>query len=392
MMIGTMILTGALSGSAASVTVFVGNTNLVGTAADVFVPPATNIFLNDQVVWVWEGNFHSSTSGTSTSSNATPNGLWDSGINSQPHSFTNTFTSPGSFTYYCSVHFNLGMTGAVNVASVPAPKAVTVFVGNTNLIGTAADVFVPPSTNINVNDQVIWVWEGSFHSSTSGTSTSTNATPKGLWDSGVNSHPHSFTNTFSSAGSFTYYCSVHFSLGMTGVVNVAGGALPPNVSITNPPTGATLSAPASFTLAATASGNSGTVTNVEFFQGAISLGNVTTAPYSVPVSSLAAADYTFSAVASDNSGQTATNSVTIHVVTPVPIVLSAPQFLPPSDFRFDYTANPGLTYIVQRTSSLSSGSWTTLSTNVAGGSPVLFDDPTASGNPGFYRVGRLPNP
>ena len=128
-----------------------------------------------------------------------------------------------------------------------------------------------------------------------------------------------------------------------------------------------------------------------FSRALTSLANVPMAPYSVPVNSLAAADYTFSAVASDNSGLTATNSVTIHVVTPIPIVLSAPQFLPPSDFRFDYTANPGLTYIVQRTSSLSSGSWTTLSTNMAAGSPVLFDDPIASGNPGFYRVRLQPN-
>ncbi len=173
---------------------------------------------------------------------------------------------------------------------------------------------------------------------------------------------------------------------------VAAASLPPTVVITNPANNTILSAPASFTLAATASSSSGTVTNVQFFQGATSLGNVTTNPYSVPVSSLAAADYTFSAVASDNAGLTATNTVTIHVVTPVTIDLSAPQFLPPGDFRFDYTANPGLTYIVQRSSSLSSGIWTTLSTNVAGGSPVLFDDPTASGNPGYYRVGLLPNP
>src|SRR5690348_10253834 len=389
--VGATMLAFALRGEADTVTVFVGNTNLIGTAADVFVPPITNCFLGDQVVWVWEGSFHSSTSGTSTSTNATPDGLWNSGVNSQPHSFTNTFNSPGTYTYYCSVHFSIGMTGAVNVASVPAPKTVTVFVGNTNLIGTAADVFVPPSTNINVNDSVVWDWEGSFHSTTSGTSTSTNATPNGLWDSGVNSRPHLFTNTFSAPGSFTYYCSVHFSVGMTGVVNVAGLAAPPTVSITNPVNNATFSAPASFTLTANASSASGTITNVQFFEGASSLANVTTAPYAVPVSSLGAADYTFSAVAFDNTGLTATNAIAVHVVTPVPIVLSAPQFLPPSDFRFDYTANPGLTYTVQRTSNLNSGSWTTLSTNTAASSPVLFDDPAASGNPGFYRVHLQPN-
>jgi plastocyanin len=272
--------------------------------------------------------------------------------------------------------------------------SVTVFVGNTNLSGFAADVFVPPSTNINVNDSVIWVWEGLSHSTTSGTNGihgDDNGVPSGLWDSGVTSAPHAFTNTFTSSGDFSYYCTIHVSFGMSGHIIVAGGALPPTVSITNPPDGTTLAAPASFALAATASGSSA-ITNVQFFQGAASLGNVTTAPYSVPVNSLAAADYAFSAVASDNTGLTATNAITVHVVTPVATLLTAPQFLPPADFRFNYTANPGLTYIVQRTSSLSSGSWTTLSTNVAGSNPVLFDDPAAAGNPGFYRVGRLPNP
>jgi plastocyanin len=257
--------------------------------------------------------------------------------------------------------------------------SVTIDVGNTNFIGVAV-------TNINVNDSIIWVWEGSLHSTTSTNSSGT------LWDSGINNAPHSFTNTFTSPGSFPFFCTVHVSFGMTGVVNVAGSALPPTVSITNPPNGSTLSAPASFTLAAMASVSGGSVTNVQFFQGASSLGNVTTAPYAVPVNSLAAADYNFSAVASSDAGLTATNAITVHVVTPVAIVLSAPQFISPAEFRFNYTANPGLSYIVQRASSLNSGIWTTLGTNVAGGSPVLFDDVTATGNPAYYRVGRLPNP
>jgi plastocyanin len=267
---------------------------------------------------------------------------------------------------------------------------VTVFVGNTNLIGTAADVFVPPSTNINVNDSVVWVWEHNDHSTTSGTGGVTN----GLWDSGtyLGTLPHSFTNTFTTAGSFSYFCRVHVSVGMTGAITVASADLPPTVTITNPPDGATLSAPASFTLAATASDSDGTVTNVEFFQGATSLGDVPASPYSVPVNNLSAADYTFSAVATDNAGLTATNSVTIHVVTPVSIVLSAPRFLSPTDFRFNYTANTGLSYIIQRASDLSLGNWTTLGTNMATNSPMLFDDLTISGSPAYYRVGLLPNP
>lgn len=282
-----------------------------------------------------------------------------------------------------------GIVGAMIFAGTLSGFAATtnVFVGAGGTL-----TFSPSIVNINTGDQIIWTWQGSLHSTTSGTVSGGTAHPNGIWDSGVNNQPHSFTNSFPSAGNFPFYCSIHYPENMTGAVNVAAVAVPPTVSITNPTNNTTLSATASFTLTATASDTSGTVTNVQFFQGASSLGNVATGPYSVPVNNLAAADYTFSAVAANDSGQTATNAVTIRVVTAVPIVLSAPQFLPPADFRFNYTANPGLNYIVQRVSSLNSGSWTTLSTNMAGGSPVLFDDPTASGNPGFYRVGRLPNP
>jgi plastocyanin len=272
-------------------------------------------------------------------------------------------------------------------------SALTVSAATTTVIvGFAGgDSFNPSIVNINAGDTIIWNWAGNFHTTTSGSA----GTASGFWDSGVVAQNigFSFTNTLVSAGNYPFFCRTHFGAPffMTGLVNVASVSLPPSVSITNPPNGATLSAPASFTLAANASSSSG-ITNVQFFQGAASLGNITTAPYSVPVNNLAAADYAFSAVASDNGGLTATNAITVHVVTPVAIVLSGAQFFPPGDFRFNYTANPGLSYIIQKASSLSSGSWTTLRTNVAGTSPELYDDQTASGNPAFYRVGRLPNP
>ena len=283
------------------------------------------------------------------------------------------------------VSASTGMLIAANVLTVSA-ATTTVFVG-----AGGTDTFSPNIVNINAGDTIIWTWQGNFHTTSSGSGGVTN----GFWDSGATAQNigFNFTNTLNTAGSYPFFCRIHFGspFFMTGLVTVASVALPPSVSITNPPNGATLSAPASLTLAANASGSSA-ITNVQFFQGAVSLGNVTTAPYSVPVNSLAAADYNFSAVASDNTGLAGTNSITVHVVTPVAIVLSAPQFFPPGDFRFTYTANPGLSYIIQRTSSLSSGSWTTLRTNVPGTSPELYDDQTASGNPAYYRVGRLPNP
>ena len=191
------------------------------------------------------------------------------------------------------------------------------FAATTNvLVGAGGTLtFSPNNLTIKAGDQIIWTWQGNFHSTTSGTV----GTPSGLWDSGVSSQPHSFTNTFASAGRFPYYCSIHGSFGMTGVVNVAPSGVPPSVSITNPPDGATLSAPASFALTALASDSDGTVTGVEFFQGTTSLGTVASSPYTVALNNLGAGDYGFSAVATDNTGLTATNAITIHVVTPVPL-------------------------------------------------------------------------
>jgi plastocyanin len=278
--------------------------------------------------------------------------------------------------------------------ALPASAATFIVnVGDPTAVGFAQDVFIPATNNINVNDQVVWNWVGNGHTTTSGTNGvhgEDNGVPSGLWDSGLTNSPYFFTNTFTVAGSFPYFCQVHFPFGMKGLINVAAPNVPPSISITNPINGATFSAPASFTLAATASSSGGSVTNVQFFQATTSLGNVASVPYSVPVNTLAAADYTFSAVATDNGGLNATNSITVHVVTPGPIIISGPVFLSPSNFQFSYTANAGLSYVVQRSVNLNS--WSSISTNVAAANPAFFGDTNATGNPGFYRVGLLPNP
>jgi hypothetical protein len=131
---------------------------------------------------------------------------------------------------------------------------------------------------------------------------------------------------------------------------------------------------------------------VQFLIGSTILTNEPVAPFSATTNNLAAGSYTFSAIASDNSGAKATNAITISVVTPVPIALSGPQQLAPANFQFSYTANTGLRYVVQRSTNLLSADWTVLGTNLAGSSSVTFTDLNAIVNPVFYRVGLLPNP
>jgi len=172
-----------------------------------------------------------------------------------------------------------------------APAA---FAGFTNVDIEPFD-FNPNNVTIQVNDQVVWTWVSDFHNTESTT---------GLWDSGVESTGFVFTNTFTSAGSFPYFCVVH---GFTGVVNVQGGSAP-TISITSPPDGASFTAPAIVSITATAQESGGTITNVSFFDGTTILGGTNNTPYTI-TANLAIGGHALTAVASDNAGLSVTSSV-----------------------------------------------------------------------------------
>jgi plastocyanin len=277
----------------------------------------------------------------------------------------------------------------LRIACTPsAPGATT-----TVLVGSGGLHFTPTNVLISVNDSVIWNWAGNNHSSSSGTNGSPgddNGVLSGSWGSGVNNSPHFFTNTFTSAGTFSYYCSVHFGAGMTGQVFVASAGLPPMLSITNPSPGAVFAAPANVAVSAGVTNGSGAIANVEFLQGTTLLANETTGPFTTAANNLAAGSYTLTAIAQDNDGFLATNSVNISVVTPVAVSLTNVFELSGTNFQFSYPANVGLSYVVQRSTDLIN--WASLVTNMASSNPVVFVDTNATNNPSFYRVGLLPNP
>src|SRR3989442_13507781 len=98
----------------------------------------------------------------------------------------------------------------------------------------------------------------------------------------------------------------------------------PSMTITSPTNGAVLIAPATFTVQATASDSDGSVAQVQFFNGTTSLGIETSSPYSASANNLAAGPHTLSAVATDNLGATATNSVNIVVDAPPTVTITSP--------------------------------------------------------------------
>jgi len=111
------------------------------------------------------------------------------------------------------------------------------------------------------------------------------------------------------------------------LLRLVGPAAPPNqapaVALTAPVNGSAFTAPAAFSLTATAADSDGTVAKVEFYQGATKLGEDAAAPFAQAVSGLAAGSYSFTARATDNLGATTASAA-------VSVTVSAPANQPPT--------------------------------------------------------------
>ncbi len=88
----------------------------------------------------------------------------------------------------------------------------------------------------------------------------------------------------------------------------------PNVALSAPAAGATVTAPASIAITATASDSDGTVAKVEFYNGGTLLGSDTSSPYAYTWGNVAAGTYSLTAKATDNAGavtMSAARSITV---------------------------------------------------------------------------------
>ncbi|MEY2409355.1 MAG: chitinase [Verrucomicrobiota bacterium] len=168
----------------------------------------------------------------------------------------------------------------------------------------------------------------------------------------------------------------------------------PTVSMTSPAAGAVFAAPANVSLTANATVSAGTVTNVSYFAGASLLGRASVSPFSVTASNLPAGSYLLTAVATAAGISRTSAVVNISVVSPVAVSLSSPA-VNNGVFHFNYTADAGLRYVIQRASSVGGQNlfdWTSVATNVAPGNLVSYSETLTTNRSRFFRVGRLPNP
>jgi chitinase len=170
----------------------------------------------------------------------------------------------------------------------------------------------------------------------------------------------------------------------TGIVTAN---LAPTVSITAPTNGTVLTAPASITVTATASDGDGAITGVEFLRNGASLGVDTTSPYSASLNSLPAGTYTVAAIATDNAGAKATNTVSLIVNDPRP---AAVTILSPSiagaTLTFSFLTQAGQSYAVEFASVLNPNNWLVLTNLTGNGSNAAITDTATNHAQRFYRV------
>ena len=170
------------------------------------------------------------------------------------------------------------------------------------------------------------------------------------------------------------------------LVATNSGNNPPTASITSPSNGASFMAPATITINATAGG--GTVTNVEFFQGATKLGQDTSSPYSLTWSTVLVGNYTLTVRATDNRGVTTTSAgVAISVTNSaaLPVTLHSEDWFG-SDFIFSFASQSGHSYEVQFKGALGSGSWAVLTNLTGNGATLTVTNKNPSSAFRFYRV------
>ena len=159
------------------------------------------------------------------------------------------------------------------------------------------------------------------------------------------SSPYSFTWNNVSAGSYNLTATATDNGGATGsssAVSITVNSAPnadPTTSITAPANGASFNAGDNITISASASDSDGSISKVEFFQGATKLGEDLSAPYSFIWNNVGAGSYDLTSVATDNVGATGASSVvSISVATgpPANVALNKPVTV-----SSEQASNPG---------------------------------------------------
>ncbi|MFO1440414.1 MAG: Ig-like domain-containing protein [Verrucomicrobiaceae bacterium] len=160
---------------------------------------------------------------------------------------------------------------------------------------------------------------------------------------------------------------------LSSIINVTVNASsPPTVSITAPVNNASFDAPATISITADAADTDGTVSKVEFFNGATKLGEDTTAPYAYDWTGVISGSYTLTARATDNANTSTTSAAIAVTVTNTDNVAPSVSITSPSN---NSSAAPSVPLTINATAADTDG--TISKVEFFDGATLLGEDTTA---------------
>ena len=216
-----------------------------------------------------------------------------------PYTYNWTNVAAGTYTVTAKA------IGSGGLSTTSAAVTVTVVVANAPTVSLTAPVsgssFVAPAA----------ISLAASASTTQGTITRVEFYSGATLLGSATAAPYSFNWTNVPAGSYSLTAKAIGSNGISAtsasVPVTVTAPLAPSVSISSPADGATFVAPASVAIAATATTTQGTVTKVEFYNGATLLGSDVAAPYTFNWTAVGVGSYSLTAVAYGSNGTTKTS-------------------------------------------------------------------------------------
>ena len=241
--------------------------------------------------------------------------------------------------------------------------------------------FSPQNPTITAGDTVIWTQNDQTTHTVSST-----ASPFVL-NSGNLTFGKTYTNTFTTAGTFPYRCNIHNFMTGSVIVQTPPNA-PPTVSFVAPTNGQAFLAPGNVALQINAQ-DDGSVTRVDYYRNNVFQQSLAAPPFNFGDNNLPAGNYTLLAVAVDNLGLATTSApVSIFIVTNCTLV--APQWTAGTASLTVSNAIAGQPYILDsyvQDPGVFPGVWGPLKTNLAPASVFEITDILApSESRRLYRV------
>lgn len=241
---------------------------------------------------------------------------------------THAYTNAGTFAVTLTVN-----DGTVNSTAATATVTISNQAPTANAGGPYAGVrnqaitFSGAASNDPDGDTLTYSWD--------------------FGDGGVATGPTP-THLYAATGTFTVTLTVNDgttnSAPATSTVTITN--VTPTVALTGPGSGAVFHAPASVTVSADAADADGGVAKVEFYAGAVKIGEALGAPYQVLWPATVPGAYTLTAVVTDSSGATV-GSVPVNVLVNAPptVALTSPvdnaQFASPASITLTASAADG---------------------------------------------------